>query len=189
MRKKILFFSRAALAAFNFMSCDDEDENNNGSTTNNGGGATTSNLSAEFVGASDCLKNALEGIDLEGTDNVDATRSSYLDGQSSISYKFDSANGELELILQDAELNCAATPKMDIRFSGDTIIFNAYNANPEFAAKCLCTYNLTSKVKGAESKVYYIRPEKLTDVEDVLVLELSQKNEGVVYFSDVINGD
>ena len=29
-----------------------------------------------------------------------------MDGQSSISYKFDSANGELELILQDAELNC-----------------------------------------------------------------------------------
>ena len=188
MRKKILFFSLAALAAFNFMSCDDEDENNNGSTTNNGGGATTSNLSAEFVGASDCLKNALEGIDLEGTDNVDATRSSYLDGQSSISYKFDSANGELELILQDAELNCAATPKMDIRFSGDTIIFNAYNANPEFAAKCLCTYNLTSKVKGAESKVYYIRPEKLTDVEDIQVLELSQKSEGVVYFSNATSG-
>lgn len=189
MRKKILFFSLAALAAFNFMSCDDEEENNNGNTTNNGGGATSSNLSAEFVGASDCLKNALEGIDLEGTDNVDATRSSYLDGQSSISYKFDSANGELELILQDAELNCAATPKMDIRFSGDTIIFNPYNATPEHLARCFCIFNLTSKVKGAESKVYYIRPEKLTDAEDVQVLELSQKNEGVVYFSGVIYGN
>ena len=189
MRKKFLFFGLVAITAFNFMSCDDEEENNNGNTTNNGGGATSSNLSAEFVGASDCLKNALEGIDLEGTDNVDATRSSYLDGQSSISYKFDSANGELELILQDAELNCAATPKMDIRFSGDTIIFNPYNATPEHLARCFCIFNLTSKVKGAESKVYYIRPEKLTDAEDVQVLELSQKNEGVVYFSGVIYGN
>ena len=182
MKKTLLFCSLFAIAAFNFMSCDDEDENNN--TTNNGGGAT-SNLSAEFVGASDCLKNALEGIDLEGTDNVDATRSSYLDGQSSISYKFDSANGELELILQDAELNCAATPKMDIRFSGDTIIFNPYNSTPEHLARCFCIFNLTSKVKGAESKVYYIRPEKLADAEDIQVLELSQKSEGVVYFSNV----
>ena len=185
MRKKILFFGLAALAAFNFLSCDDEAENNNGdNTTNNGGGTTTSNLSAEFVGASDCLKNALDDIELK-----DATRATYMDGQSSISYKFDSANGELELILQDAVLNCAATPKMDIRFSGDTIIFNPYNSTPEHLARCFCIFNLTSKVKGAESKVYYIRPEKLTDVEDVLVLELSQKNEGVVYFSDVINGD
>ena len=185
MRKKILFFGLAALAAFNFLSCDDEDENNNGdNTTNNGGGTTTSNLSAEFVGASDCLKNALDDIELK-----DATRATYMDGQSSISYKFDSANGELELILQDAVLNCAATPKMDIRFSGDTIIFNPYNSTPEHLAKCICIFNLTSKVKGVESKVYYIRPEKLTNVEDVLVLELSQKNEGVVYFSDVINGD
>ena len=180
MRKKILFFGLVAITAFNFMSCDDEDENNNGNTTNNGGGTTTSNLSAEFVGASDCLKNALEGID-----NEDATRASYLNENPSISYKFDSSKGELELTLQDAVLNCAATPKMDIRFSGDTIIFNAYNSTPEHLAKCLCIFNLTSKVNGAESKVYYIRPEKLTDVEDVQVLELSQKNEGEVYFSNV----
>ena len=183
MKKTLLFCGLFAIAACNFMSCDDEDENNNGSTTNNGGGAT-SNLSAEFVSASDCLKNALDDIELK-----DATRATYMDGQSSISYKFDSANGELELILQDAELNCAATPKMDIRFSGDTIIFNPYNSTPEHLAKCICIFNLTSKVKGVESKVYYIRPEKLTDVEDVQVLELSQKNEGVVYFSEVINGD
>ena len=180
MKKTLLFFSLAALAAFNFMSCDDEDENNNGSTTNNGGVTTTSNLSAEFVGASDCLNNAMDGID-----NEDATRTSYLNENPSISYKFDSANGELELILQDAVLNCAATPKMDIRFSGDTIIFNAYNSTPEHLAKCLCIFNLTSKVKGAESKVYYIRPDKLIDAEDVQVLELSQKNEGEVYFSNV----
>ena len=184
MKKTLLFCGLFAIAAFNFMSCDDEDENNNGSTTNNGGGTTTSNLSAEFVGASDCLKNALDGID-----NEDATRTSFLEAKSSISYKFDSANGELELILQDAELNCAATPKMDIRFSGDTIIFNPYNSTPEHLARCFCIFNLTSKVKGAESKVYYIRPEKLTDAEDVQVLELSQKNEGVVYFSGVIYGN
>ncbi|MDD5997610.1 MAG: hypothetical protein PUC42_11975, partial [Bacteroidales bacterium] len=92
MRKKILFFGLVAITAFNFMSCDDEDENNNGNTTNNGGGTTTSNLSAEFISASDCLKNALDDIELK-----DATRATYMDGQSSISYKFDSANGELEL--------------------------------------------------------------------------------------------
>ena len=120
MKKTLLFCSLFAIAAFNFMSCDDEDENNN--TTNNGGGAT-SNLSAEFVGASDCLKNALDE-----SDNDDATRASYLDEKTSISYKFDSAKGELELNLQNAVLNCAAIPKMDFKFNGDTIIFNAYDA-------------------------------------------------------------
>ena len=40
------------------MSCDDEDDNKNSNSSDNGG-ATTSNLSAEFVGASDCLGNAL----------------------------------------------------------------------------------------------------------------------------------
>ena len=181
MKKTLLFFSLAALAAFNFMSCDDEDENNNGSTTNNGGGAT-SNLSGEFVGASDCLGSPYdtEGTRADGMNNQIMT--------PFINYKLDSVKGELELNLENFVLNCAATPKMDIRFSGDTIIFNAYNAGSE-EADCICRYNLTSKVKGAESKVYYIRPERFTDAEDLQVLELSQKNEGVVYFSGVIYGN
>ncbi len=179
MRKKFLFFSLAALAAFNFMSCDDEDENNNGdNTTNNGGGTTTSNLSAEFVGASDCLGNALG----------DGTRADGADDQiiiPFIAYKYDSAKGEVELNLENARMNCAAKPKMDITFSGDTIIFNAYNSDTSGdMARCICRFNLTSKVKGVESKVYYIRPINSTDAEDVQVLELSQKEEGVVYFLD-----
>ena len=140
MKKTLLFCGIFAIAVFNFMSCDDEDDNNNSNSSDNGG-ATTSNLSAEFVGASDCLNNAMDGID-----NEDATRTSFLEAKSSISYKFDSANGELELILQDAELNCAATPKMDIRFSGDTIIFNPYNSTPEHLARCFCIFNLIALI-------------------------------------------
>ena len=181
MKKTLLFCSIFAIAAINFMSCDDEDENND-NTTNNGGGTTTSNLSAEFVGASDCLGSP---YDTEGTRAGEGDQPA----GTKLGYKFDKEKGEVELTLENLVLNCAATPKMDIRFSGDTIIFNPYNSTPEHLARCFCIFNLTSKVKGAESKVYYIRPEKLTDVEDVLVLELSQKNEGVVYFSDVINGD
>ena len=172
MKKTLLFCSLFAIAAFNFLSCDDEDENNNGNTTNNGGGTTTSNLSAEFVGASDCLGDTMDVV---------VTRAGEQIKTPFISYKFDSTKGELELNLENVAFNCAATPKMDIRFIGDTIIFNAYNAGSD-AANCICRYNLTSKVKGAESKVYYIRPERLTDAEDLQVLELSQKEEGVVYF-------
>ena len=178
MKKTLLFCGIFALAAFNFMSCDDEDENNNGSTTNNGGGTTTSNLSAEFVGASDCLGNALG----------DGTRADGADDQiiiPFIAYKYDSAKGEVELNLENARMNCAAKPKMDITFSGDTIIFNAYNSDTSGdMARCICRFNLTSKVKGVESKVYYIRPINSTDAEDVQVLELSQKEEGVVYFQN-----
>ncbi|MBS7363530.1 MAG: hypothetical protein KIH03_06940 [Paludibacteraceae bacterium] len=178
MWKKILFFGLVAITAFNFMSCDDEDENNNSNTTNNGSGTTTSNLSAEFVGASDCLGNALG----------DGTRADGADDQIKIpfiAYKYDSAKGEVELNLENVIFNCAAKPKMDITFSGDTIIFNAYNSDTSgVMAKCICLFNLTSKVKGVESKVYYIRPINSTDVEDVQVLELSQKEEGVVYFQN-----
>ena len=117
MRKKFLFFSLAALAAFNFMSCDDEDENNNGdNTTNNGGGTTTSNLSAEFVGASDC----------QGSPFDDETRAGDQSNGPRIVYKYDSSKGEVELNLEDAVFNCAAQPKMVVTFSGDTIIFTPY---------------------------------------------------------------
>ena len=172
MKKTLLFCGLFAIAAFNFMSCDDEDENNNGSTTNNGGGTTTSNLSAEFVGASDCLGSPFD------TDETRAGANSL-----AMSYKFDSTNGEIVLNIEKIVLNCAAIPKMDFKFNGDTIIFNAYDANTGDQADCICTYDLSSKVKGAESKVYYIRPEFATGEENVQVLELSQKSEGTVYFS------
>ena len=174
MKKTLLFCSLFAIAAFNFMSCDDEDENNNGDNSTNNGGSTTSNLSAEFVGASDCLGSP---YDTEGTRAGEGDQPA----GTKLGYKFDKEKGEVELTLENLVLNCAATPKMDIRFSGDTIIFNAYNAGSE-AANCICRYNLTSKVKGVESKVYYIRPERLTDAEDLQVLELSQKEEGSVSF-------
>ena len=174
MKKTLLFCSLFAIAAFNFMSCDDEDENNNGDNSTNNGGGTTSNLSAEFVGASDCLGSP---SDTEGTRAGEGDQPA----GTKLGYKFDKEKGEVELTLENLVLNCAATPKMDIRFSGDTIIFNAYNAGSE-AANCICRYNLTSKVKGVESKVYYIRPERFTDAEDLQVLELSQKEEGSVSF-------
>ena len=174
MRKKILFFGLVAITAFNFMSCDDEEENNNSS--NNGGG-TTSNLSAEFVGASDC----------QGSPYGDGTRADGAEEQIRIpfiAYKYDSSKGEMALNLENAVMNCAAKPKMDITFSGDTIIFTPYDADTsEIKADCVCLYNLTSKVKGVESKVYYIRPSYLRNEEDIKVLELTQKEEGVVSFS------
>ena len=175
MRKKFLFFSLAALAAFNFMSCDDEDENNNGdNTTNNRGGTTTSNLSAEFVGASDC----------QGSPFDDETRAGDQSNGTRIVYKYDSSKGEMALNLENAVMNCAALPKMVVTFSGDTIIFTPYDADTsEIKADCVCLYNLTSKVKGVESKVYYIRPSYLRNEEDIKVLELTQKEEGVVSFS------
>ena len=158
------------------MSCDDEDENNNGNTTNNGSGTTTSNLSAEFISASDC----------QGSPFDDETRADDQSNGPRIVYKYDSSKGEMALNLENAVMNCAALPKMDITFSGDTIIFTPYDADTsEIKANCVCLYNLTSKVKGVESKVYYIRPINSTDAEYVQVLELSQKEEGVVYFQNL----
>ena len=172
MRKKILFFGLVAITAFNFMSCDDEEENNNSS--NNGGGTTTSNLLAEFVGASDC----------QGSPFDDETRADDQSNGPRIVYKYDSSKGEMALNLENAVMNCAAKPKMVVTFSGDTIIFTPYDADTsEIKADCVCLYNLTSKVKGVESKVYYIRPSYLRNEEDIKVLELTQKEEGVVSFS------
>ncbi len=178
MKKTLLFCGIFAIAAFNFMSCDDEDDNNNSNSSDNGG-STTSNLSAEFVGASDC----------QGSPYGDGTRADGAEEQiriPCIAYKYDSSKGEVELNLENATLNCAAKPKMDITFSGDTIIFKAFNSDTSGAmARCFCLFNMTSKVKGVESKVYFIRPINSTDAEDVQVLELSQKEEGVVYFQNL----
>ena len=160
-----------AIASFNLLSCDDEEENNNSS--NNGGG-TTSNLSAEFVGASDC----------QGSPFDDETRAGDQSNGPRIVYKYDSSKGEMALNLENAVMNCAAQPKMVVTFSGDTIIFTPYDADTsEIKADCVCLYNLTSKVKGVESKVYYIRPSYLRNEEDIKVLELTQKEEGIVSFS------
>ena len=102
MKKTLLFCSLFAIAAFNFMSCDDEDENNN--TTNNGGGAT-SNLSAEFVSASDCLGSP---------DYLFETRAGEEDLQAGtkLVYKYDEAKGELELTFEHVILECASIPKI-----------------------------------------------------------------------------
>ncbi len=160
-----------AIASFNLLSCDDEEENNNSS---NNGGTTTSNLSVEFISASDC----------QGSPYGDGTRADDQSNGPRIVYKYDSSKGEVELNLENAVMNCAATPKMDITFSGDTIIFIPYDADTsEIKADCVCLYNLTSKVKGVESKVYYIRPSYLRNEEDIIVLELSQKEDGVLSFS------
>lgn len=180
MKKTLLFCGLFAIAACNFMSCDDEDENNNttnngGNTTNNGGGAT-SNLSAEFVSASDCLGSP---------DYLFETRAGEEDLQAGtkLVYKYDEAKGELELTLEHVILECASIPKMNVKFSGDTILLLPYNADTSgMHARCICLYDLTSIVKGVESKVYYVRPEHSTGDENVQVLELSQKNEDFVYF-------
>ncbi|MBP5703124.1 MAG: hypothetical protein J6X12_00315 [Paludibacteraceae bacterium] len=177
MKKKLLYCSIFAIAAFNFMSCDDEDENNNdGNSTDNGGSTTTSNLSAEFVGASDCLGSP---YDTEGTRAGEGDQSA----GTKLVYKYDEAKGELELTLEHAILECASIPKMNVKFSGDTILLLPYNADTSgIHANCICLYDLTSKVKGVESKVYYVRPEYSTGEENVQVLELSQKNEDFVFF-------
>ena len=160
-----------AIASFNLLSCDDEEENNNSS---NNGGTTTSNLSVEFISASDC----------QGSPYGDGTRADDQSNGPRIVYKYDSSKREMALNLENAVMNCAAKPKMDITFSGDTIIFIPYDADTsEIKADCVCLYNLTSKVKGVESKVYYIRPSYLRNEEDIKVLELSQKEDGVLSFS------
>jgi hypothetical protein len=132
MKKTLLFCGLFAIAAFNFLSCDDEDENNNGN------GATTSNLSAEFISASDC----------QGSPYGDGTRADGAEEQIKIpfiAYKYDSSKGEVELTLENATMNCAAMPKMDIMFSGDTIIFKAFNSDTSGAmARCFCLFNMTS---------------------------------------------
>jgi hypothetical protein len=95
MKKTLLFCGLFAIAALNFLSCDDEDENNNGNTTNNGGGTTTSNLSAEFISASDC----------QGSPYGDGTRADGAEEQIRIpfiAYKYDSSKGEVELNLENA---------------------------------------------------------------------------------------
>ena len=71
MKKKLLLCGLIAFTAFNFVACDDEDDNNatNNNSTNDtvsndsisDGEGTNSNLSAEFIEASDCLADNAVG--------------------------------------------------------------------------------------------------------------------------------
>lgn len=177
MKKTLLYISLLVVSAFNFISCDDEDENNdskveNKTNNNSNGGSTSSTLSAEFVSASDCLRNSL------GVTRADADEERY---PLTLSYKYDSAKGEVELTLNNMELNCAGNAKMELSFSGDTIFVGATS---DFGARCFCDFDVTSKVKGVQSKVYYICPINTKDEEEIKAIELSQKEEGSFVYTN-----
>lgn len=171
MKKKLLLCGLIAFTAFNFVACDDEDDNNatnNNSTSDtvsndsiSDGEGTNSNLSAEFIEASDCLGETLLS---EG-------------GPLSIAYKYNAENGEVELITKDVVLNCAATPSTEFAFNGDTVVIRFADNIVGDRTKCFCVFNLTSKLKGAESKVYYISTNK-----GVSQLDLSKNQEGEIQF-------
>lgn len=165
-----------AIAAINFISCDDEDNNDNDVVTptnnNSNGGSTTSTLSAEFVSASNCLRNSLD------VTRADVDEEVY---PLTLSYKYDSSKGEVELTLYNMELNCAGNAKMELSFSGDTIFVGATS---DFGARCFCDFDVTSKVKGVQSKVYYICPVNTRDAEEIKAIELSQKEEGSFVYTN-----
>lgn len=168
MRKKFLLCGLMAVAAINFISCDDDDNNETPTNNNSNGGATPA-LSGEFIGSSDCLGSPLD---------FEKTRAGLFDDQT-IVYKFDAEKGELELKFEHTVLECEAQAHVDLSFNGDTIIYLVNNADTSgIHANCICVYDIESKVKGVQSKVYYIRPAYLFDEEQIKVLELSQKSEG-----------
>ena len=174
MKKKLLLCGLIAFTAFNFVACDDDDDNNasnNNSTSDtvsndsiSDGEGTNSNLSAEFIEASDCLGECLPNAVGE-------------ERPLSIAYKYNAENGEVELITKDVVLNCAATPSTEFAFNGDTVVIRFADKNEGDRTKCYCFFNLTSKLKGAESKVYYISTNK-----GVSQLDLSKNQEGEIQF-------
>lgn len=174
MKKKLLLCGLIAFTAFNFVACDDDDDNNatnNNSTSDtvsndsiSDGEGTNSNLSAEFIEASDCLGESLPNAVGE-------------ERPLSIAYKYNAENGEVELITKDVVLNCAATPSTEFAFNGDTVVIRFADNIEGDRTKCFCVFNLTSKLKGAESKVYYISTNK-----GVSQLDLSKNQEGEIQF-------
>lgn len=172
MKKKLLLCGLIAFTAFNFVACDDEDDNNatNNNSTNDtvsndsisDGEGTNSNLSAEFIEASGCFANTVD---------VDEER------PLRIAYKYNAENGEVELITKDVELSCSAIPSAEFAFNGDTVVVRFADKNEGLQTDCTCFFNLTSKLKGAESKVYYIGTNK-----GVSQLDLSKNQEGEIQF-------
>lgn len=174
MKKKLLLCGLIAFTAFNFVACDDEDDNNatnNNSTSDtvsndsiSDGEGTNSNLSAEFIEASGCFANTVD---------VDEDEERPL----RIAYKYNAENGEVELIMKDVVLHCAAIPSAEFAFNGDTVVVRFADKSEGYLADCTCFFNLTSKLKGAESKVYYISTNK-----GVSQLDLSNNQEGEIQF-------
>lgn len=174
MKKKLLLCGLIAFTAFNFVACDDEDDNNatNNNSTNDtvsndsisDGEGTNSNLSAEFIEASFCLGDPVcEERPLR------------------IAYKYNAENGEVELITKDVELSCSAIPSAEFAFNGDTVVVRFADKNEGLETDCTCFFNLTSKLKGAESKVYYISTNKGV-YKGVSQLDLSKNQEGEIQF-------
>lgn len=164
MRKRFLLCGLVAIASFNLASCEDDE-----TPINN----TPSTLSAKFIEASDCLRNVMSDMDEE------------VETSSKVVYKYNAANGEVELNLEDFVLNYGVQdPYMDFTFNGDTISINVLDKNDseENVAKCFCYYNLSSIVSGAESKTYYLNISSRYTKNASVVIDLSKKAEDKIEY-------
>lgn len=163
MRKTLLFCGLFTFAAFSLNSCDDDEENI----------PTEVKLTTEFVGQSGCLGSALGSAD----DAVDSYNQAII---PYISYKYDTRSKEVELVMNNIVAPCDADMKMNVNVNGDTLTLVSYLTN-ESIADCMCTFNLTSKVKGALAKAYYIKFYKDPNER---IIDLAKNTEGVIYLNE-----
>lgn len=165
MRKTLLFCGLFTFAAFSLNSCDDDEENT----------PTEVKLTTEFVGRSGCLGSAFGSSVDDAVDSYDKAIIPY------ISYKYDTKSKEVELVMNNIVAACDADMKMNVNVNGDTLTLVPYLTN-ESIADCMCTFNLTSKIKGALAKAYYIKLHSQDPNERII--DLAKNTEGVIYLDE-----
>ncbi len=132
---------------------------------------TESKIDWECLGCSECKTKAEYNKEVEFNDDNE---------ELIMSYDFDMNKGEGFIIRKNLNLmDCDADPYSEVYVYGDTIsIYFQYDLN---GGKCMCFFDITTKIKGLKPQVYYIDVHD-QQMEYDFVIDLAKCPRGKFYW-------
>lgn len=123
-----------------------------------------------FDGSSSC-KSALDDVDKAGIALADTL----------VTYKYDRKNGVLHVVSCNRYLNCCSDKGTMTKIKDDEVFVSTVETTP--ICKCMCSYDLYTKIAGLDEKLYHFRVDG-----DSFDVDLSKVTEGFVLRDTVSKG-
>ena len=132
----------------------------------------------KFYESSEC-KNSLFNNE-KGVEEVEPTKIRHEKSDTLVSYRFNVLTGEGEIVSYNLFYNCCADLDSKVTIQNDSIIINAID-KADVACKCMCTFDVTTKLYG-------IRPQKYHFIVDGTEFDIDYGPfSGVIYEGVIMN--
>lgn len=132
----------------------------------------------KFYGSSEC-KNSLFDND-KGVEEVEPTAIRHEKSDTLVSYHFNVLTGEGEIVSYNLLYNCCAELDSKVTIQNDSIIINTID-KADVACKCMCTFDVTTKLYG-------MRPQKYHFIVDGTEFDIDYGPfSGVIYEGVIMN--